>query len=184
MIQSLTLFWVIRFGLHPILEPAIKQTWICPFLVYDNVFNSRSDILYAFISESHILTMLFCCQLYLDLKTNEIWSTIDNKHARSRVTPVLLLLLFFVNNGCVHTRSYAWGNFESTTNSGKHFNVHVWCQTTEIPDFDYCKSSWGKESTCWRTGIPANNKNIQRTMSHQPDIHMEWSYPLQVDYLN
>lgn len=39
-------------------------------MVYDNVPNSRSDILYAFISESHILTMLFCSQLFLDLKAN------------------------------------------------------------------------------------------------------------------
>lgn len=48
--------------------------------------NSRSDILYAFISESHILTMLFCTQLFLDLKANEIYSASDNKHARSRDT--------------------------------------------------------------------------------------------------
>lgn len=39
-------------------------------MVYDNVPNSRSDILYAFISESHMLTMLFCSQLFLDLKAN------------------------------------------------------------------------------------------------------------------
>lgn len=138
--------------------------------LYDNEPNSRSDILYAFNSGSHILTMPLSSQLFFNSETNEIRSASDNKHARSRATSVFFLTMAApiqeATLGVILNHQQTLENtlmfdvkqleYQTpiTVNRVEKKKLHVGEPESQLPDDD-------------------NIEEIQKTMSNQPDINME-----------